>query len=276
LAKRPPRTRVLFVDDEPSIRTTLPMILERSGFDVVAVGSVKEAIKAMSAQNFDVLLTDLNIGQPGDGFTVVSAMRRTQPEVVTVILTGYPAFETALAAIRSQVDDYLVKPADPAELVATLQRKITTHPATHTITSKRIPLLIEEHESEIVERWYACLMEDPRLAALPVSRHDRVNYLPTILRAIVQATLRGERELPADVLDTAAAHACERRAQGYTADLLIREWRYLRRTIEVFIQENLLAVEISFMVSDMILIGDAVELLLETSIKSYLQCEAAA
>ena len=276
MAKRPPRTRVLFVDDEPSIRTTLPMILERSGFDVVAVGSVKEAIKAMSAQNFDVLLTDLNIGQPGDGFTVVSAMRRTQPEVVTVILTGYPAFETALAAIRSQVDDYLVKPADPAELVATLQRKITTHPATHTITSKRIPLLIEEHESEIVERWYACLMEDPRLAALPVSRHDRVNYLPTILRAIVQATLRGERELPADVLDTAAAHACERRAQGYTADLLIREWRYLRRTIEVFIQENLLAVEISFMVSDMILIGDAVELLLETSIKSYLQCEAAA
>ena len=64
----------------------------------------------MSAQ-FDVLISDLNIGQPGDGFTVVSAMRRSQPACITLILTGYPGFDTALEAIRSQVDDYLIKPA---------------------------------------------------------------------------------------------------------------------------------------------------------------------
>jgi YesN/AraC family two-component response regulator len=44
-------------------------------------------------------------------------MRRTKPDCVNLILTGYPAFETALEAIRNQVDDYIVKPAEiPGDL----------------------------------------------------------------------------------------------------------------------------------------------------------------
>ncbi len=101
--------RVLFVDDEPSIRVTLPAILKRNGFDVTAVGTVAEAIAAISQTQFDILLSDLNIGEPGDGFTVVSAMRRVQPQARSFILTGYPDFESALRAIRNQVDDGLVR-----------------------------------------------------------------------------------------------------------------------------------------------------------------------
>ena len=56
----------------------------------------------------DVLIADLNVSPPGDGFTVVSAMRCTQPNCVNFILTGFPAFETALEAIRRHVDDYLL------------------------------------------------------------------------------------------------------------------------------------------------------------------------
>ena len=54
------------------------------------------------------LLTDLNIGGPADGFILVSAMRRVQCKAATFILTGYPDFQTALEAIRKQVDDYFV------------------------------------------------------------------------------------------------------------------------------------------------------------------------
>ena len=86
------RVRVLFVDDEPSIRLTLPQILQQQGFDVTAVATVSEAIQAINAKTFEVLIADLNVGEPGDGFTVVSAMRRTQPDCVNLILTGYPAF----------------------------------------------------------------------------------------------------------------------------------------------------------------------------------------
>ncbi len=67
---RPPS--LLFVDDEESVRTTLGMMLESKGFKVTAAGTVPEALRLISNQPFDVLIADLNIGQPGDGFTVVS------------------------------------------------------------------------------------------------------------------------------------------------------------------------------------------------------------
>jgi len=82
--------RVLFVDDEPGIRLTMPQILRQQGLRVRAVGTVSHALAEITSAQFDVLISDLNIGQPGDGFTVVSAMRRTQPKCVTIILTGYP------------------------------------------------------------------------------------------------------------------------------------------------------------------------------------------
>jgi DNA-binding response OmpR family regulator len=119
-----PPHRILFVDDEPSIRLTLPTILRQHGFDVRAAGTVREALNEINSHDFDVLIADLNIGEIGDGFTVVSAMRRSQPNCVTFILTGYPVFESALKAIQAQVDDYLVKPADIGTLVAKIEERL--------------------------------------------------------------------------------------------------------------------------------------------------------
>src|SRR4051794_22509141 len=116
--------RLLFVDDEGTIRQTLSAILTSKGFEVVTAPSVSEALELVNTQHFDVLLSDLNIGEPGDGFTVVSAMRRVQPHACTFILTGYPDFESALRAIRSQVDDYFAKPADVDALVDRIQRSL--------------------------------------------------------------------------------------------------------------------------------------------------------
>jgi ActR/RegA family two-component response regulator len=58
---------------------------------------------------------------------VVNAMRSTQPNCVTLILTGYPGLETALEAIRNQVDDYLIKPADVPTLVSLIEKKLQQH-----------------------------------------------------------------------------------------------------------------------------------------------------
>src|SRR5271170_7203412 len=102
--------KLLFVDDDTALRTALGAVLTHHGFTLTAVGSVSEALEQISTQKFDVLLADLNIGEPGDGFTVVSAMRRVQPDACTFILTGYPDLETAIQGIRSQVDDYFSKP----------------------------------------------------------------------------------------------------------------------------------------------------------------------
>ena len=83
----------------------------------------------------------------------MSAMRRTQPSAATFILTGYPAIETALAAIREQVDDYLVKPTDIEQLVETIRAKLAKTKSSHRIQPQRLPVVIEQKQEGIVRRW---------------------------------------------------------------------------------------------------------------------------
>src|SRR5260370_40412399 len=140
------RQRLLFVDDEPSIRRTLPSILEKAGFEVHVAESVADALFEINSFQFDALVTDLNIGEEGDGFLVVSGMRHIQPNCTIFILTGYPAFETALQAIHSQADDYLVKPVEIDSLVNALKGKLE-NPAGKT-EAKRISALLKENRAE--------------------------------------------------------------------------------------------------------------------------------
>ena len=118
--------RLLFVDDEEGIRLTLPLLLEARGFNVRVAASVAEALSEIRTHEFDVLLSDLNIGEDGDGFAVVRAMRKAYPNCVGILLTGYPAFESAVQAIEDEVDGYFVKPADIDPLVSTIERKLRT------------------------------------------------------------------------------------------------------------------------------------------------------
>ena len=120
----------MFVDDEPGIRATLPAVLEQKGLSVRVAADVGEALAAIQNQHFDVLVSDLNINEPGDGFKVIAAMRRANPECVAILLTGYPDFETAVEGIRHQIDDYIVKPADLDYLLIVIEKRLCSlsHP----------------------------------------------------------------------------------------------------------------------------------------------------
>src|SRR5258708_3814059 len=117
--------KMLFVDDEPSIRLTLPPILEAHEFEVRVADSVASALIEISTRKFDVILSDLNIGSPRDGFSVVKAARSANPRCVAILLTGYPDLESQTESIREEIDGYLVKPADIELLVKTIDQKLT-------------------------------------------------------------------------------------------------------------------------------------------------------
>ncbi|MBZ5490283.1 MAG: response regulator [Acidobacteriia bacterium] len=200
------QTEVLFVDDEEGIRVTLPLVLRSFGFSVTAAATVPEALSLIANRTFDVLIADLNIGQPGDGFTVVSAMRRTQPHVVTFILTGYPAFETALEAIRQQVDDYLVKPTETEALVEKIKSKLATgiKHSGHNLPTKRVSEIVLQHRDSIIEEWLQAVSNDPELTAISLSRNDRISHLPALLEKAAQS-LRTSDNL-AEASRVAATH----------------------------------------------------------------------
>ena len=266
---QPRKTRVLFVDDESSIRITLPAILKAQGFEVAVAASVPEALEVMSRQTFDVLLTDLNIGAPADGFTLVSAMRRIQPDAATFILTGYPDFHTALEAIRKQVDDYFVKPADIPTLVTTLKEKVRRPRDLSPMPCKRVWEIVLEHSSAIVERWLKEVGKDAALASIAMTREQRIDRLPLLLKDLAKALEIGKMQVPPESLTTAATHGALRAQQGYTIPLLVTEIRILNRVIAQVFQENILSMDLSTLIPEALKIGEYLHTFLEESIRTF-------
>jgi ActR/RegA family two-component response regulator len=259
---------VLFLDDEESIRATLPLMLETYGFAVTPCGTVPDALRLISHEKFDVLIADLNVGNAGDGFTVVSAMRRTQPTAVNFILTGYPAFETALEAIRQQVDDYLIKPTEIESLVQTIQAKLTDRKPTHGIQPKRLPDIIEQNLDSIVKHWLTAVNKDPEIAAVPLSDSDRQDHVPRLLQQALERA-RGKQLTP-EHTDAAQLHGAIRRKQGYSVPLVVREAKLLFRALADCVQQNLLAIQVSYLIPDMVNVWDTIANELEISVKAFM------
>jgi ActR/RegA family two-component response regulator len=251
--------RLLFVDDEPAIRVTLKAILGNHGFEVTTAATVLEALQKITSEQFDVLISDLNIGNPGDGLTVVSAMRRTQPEAVTMILTGYPAFETALEAIRQQVDDYIVKPANVPALVSTIESKLAAPALQRQLPPpKRVAMLLQEHMDRVEELWLASVNGDRGLSHLPLTRDQRLRYLRHVLESVIRAAQSYSGEKHAG--DEFASSVGDRsNLEGYTPSAMLTEFCHLRRVIAQMIQENLLAVNLSYLIPDLASVNESLD-----------------
>jgi signal transduction histidine kinase len=89
----------------------------------VAVTTGAEAIRLLNERQFDVVLTDLRLGDM-DGIEVLKEVQRTAPDTAAIMLTGYASLESAIAALRSGAYDYLMKPSEVDELRATVNRAI--------------------------------------------------------------------------------------------------------------------------------------------------------
>jgi ActR/RegA family two-component response regulator len=267
-----PKLRLLFVDDDRSIRETLPLILDANGFEVTTVATVAAAIAQINQRVFDVLLADLNIGEPGDGFTVVSAMRRMQPEARTFILTGYPDFATALEAIRRQVDDYLIKPTDIPTLLKTLTSQAKTR-MKRSSSGKRASEVIRENANSIIETWYHETRQNPHFVRLNVPRSEFIDHLPNVLQQLADLLERKPEFNVEHEAESARAHGRTRRQQGSSATLVIGETRILYRVIADCIQANLLDMDISVIIPDLIMISDTLNEMLSTALRTFLSSE---
>jgi YesN/AraC family two-component response regulator len=262
-------SRLLFVDDEATIRATLPRILEMHGFDVTSVASVPEALDAINSQEFDLLLADLNVGHAGDGFTLVSAMRRTQPDCVNIIITGYPDFQAALEAIRAQVDDFVVKPTETEELIALLKGKLGTHAAQRSLPRKRIAELLKENVLAVVAGWLQAVENNAEVNAIPLPLVERKDHLPDLLAELIERLQMHPEETTEKQMRAAALHGRARREQGYSIPMVVEETRELERVIFAMLQANLLSIDVSFLIPDMVRISDSLQEQLRESLRAY-------
>src|ERR1700729_3312784 len=105
-------TKILLVDDDEILNTIMRSLLEREGFDVTVASSVAEALKLISSERYDVLLSDLHMPGAADGLTVISAMHHLNPKTIALLLSGFPEMDAAAKAILRQADEILLKDSD--------------------------------------------------------------------------------------------------------------------------------------------------------------------
>jgi DNA-binding NtrC family response regulator len=141
---QPAAHKILLVDDDHAVREMMNATLERKGFQVVAVATVTEALKLITTESFDALITDLHMPHAGDGFTLITAMRDSQPHALTMLVSGYPDVQSAMAAILLEADEIMVKPFEAGKLVETVREKL--------LNRTPAPRLEKEKVAEILER----------------------------------------------------------------------------------------------------------------------------
>ena len=109
------RPHALIIDDEPDIRELLEITLIRMGIDTVSAKSVGDAHIALSKQNFDLCLTDMNLPD-GNGIDLVSHIQENYPKLPVAMITAYGNIETAISALKAGAFDFISKPVDLKQL----------------------------------------------------------------------------------------------------------------------------------------------------------------
>jgi DNA-binding response OmpR family regulator len=113
---------ILVVEDELLMRRTLHELLQRAGFTVTTAGTVAEALGEVNRRDFDLILLDIVLPD-GDGLTACKRIRERYRTPI-VILSTKRQLEDRVAGLETGADDYIVKPFEPAEVIARIRAQL--------------------------------------------------------------------------------------------------------------------------------------------------------
>jgi len=114
-------SKILFVEDDPSLLMTFSMGLEAEGYEVDAVSSTSEALEKLANGRYAIVITDIYLDER-TGLDVLRAARDNQPHCAVIVITGQGTMETVMEATQQGAFDYLAKPFDLSRLLAVVRR----------------------------------------------------------------------------------------------------------------------------------------------------------
>lgn len=117
-------TSVLNVDDDTGVRNMLYSVLSDEGYQVEAAENGKKAIKACEESFFDVALIDVELPDM-KGTELLSRLKKMQPKMVRIVITGHPSIESAMKSVNERADGYVLKPIEVTELLEKIKRLLT-------------------------------------------------------------------------------------------------------------------------------------------------------
>ena len=113
--------RILLVDDDPDLLSSLTDLLQPAGYEVAVANGIESARRVAAEFEPDVALLDIKLG-PDSGIDLIATLKRQRPDLAFLIMTGHADTEFAVRALREGAEDFLSKPVDPPSLLRALSR----------------------------------------------------------------------------------------------------------------------------------------------------------
>ena len=114
-------TRILIVDDEKNFRELLRAILKKRGYMADCASNGADAVRAMKAEEYDIVITDLMMDGM-NGLELIKYMKENRIKSRCIVITAYASIETAVEAIREGAFSYFIKSSNPQELIFEIEK----------------------------------------------------------------------------------------------------------------------------------------------------------
>ncbi|RJS78200.1 response regulator [Candidatus Bathyarchaeota archaeon] len=144
------KVRILIVDDDQNIIEVLKLILEARGYEVDAASTGNEAIEKSKTNIYNLAILDIKLPDM-EGTKLLKALRETSPEMVKIMLTGYPQLQNAIDSLNDGADAYFIKPADPAKLLKTIEEKLEEQREAEELTQEHIAAFLKTRTEKLLQ-----------------------------------------------------------------------------------------------------------------------------
>jgi len=263
--------RLLLADDDEAVLSGLQVILEAHEFEVTTAANVMEALRLITTQPFDVLLTDLHMPGPGDGLVLAGAMRHANPKAVTLVLSANPDMGRATAALLAEADEIFVKPPKVPQIVQAIRERLgqtERTPRAHAV--EPIATVLERERAAITQAWLERMKAAAAFSGVSLSDEEKAAYLPDAIQEVLYR-LRYPQPLGRWTLFSMASlqHGAQRRRQGFPSPALVEEARALQVVLFEVVERNMDRVDLGQVPPTLMAIADEVNAQLLQSLSGY-------
>jgi DNA-binding NtrC family response regulator len=131
------KIRILVVEDDENIRETVKNILEQKGYETDAVETGAEAEQMTKNGFYNLALLDIKLPDI-EGTQLLAKLNETAPNMVKIMVTGYPTLENSMEALNQGASAYVIKPVKPAKLLALVDEKLEKQRQEKTMTENKV------------------------------------------------------------------------------------------------------------------------------------------
>jgi DNA-binding NarL/FixJ family response regulator len=182
------RNGLILIDENEIVREVIQESLEQRGFEPVPIATVDEALRHISGDDADVLLSEMHGLDANEKITVLNAVRRSYPGRVTVVLKSVQALHRTMEAVLPHADEVYVKSIAADQLYKLVDKQLSNpnaRLAVLAITKERIAIILERTENLILQRWISLMSRNEELRAIRLKFDHRAAYALPLLSDLI-------------------------------------------------------------------------------------------